>query len=403
MPAGPLNGVKVVEMTMFQQGPVAGMRLGDLGADVIKIEAKTGDPARKFMSIIGAMSGLKGNNYYFEHNNRNKRSLVLDMKEKKGKEVFLKLIDTADVFLNNMSIEAPIGLGIGPADLLARNPRLIYAQASGWGRKGPDANDFSFDYTGIARSGLMMCAGEKDTPPAQILPGMGDEIGALMCAWGVTAALYAREKTGKGQVVDTSLMGSVIAMLGLLMEAPAVLGQEFGREKRETAGNPVYNHYCCKDDKWIVIAHLDPNRYWAKICKATGIEELQDDPRFNSIEARGKNAKDLVAVFDKRFATKTRDEWMKILKEEGCICTPIQSPLEVSNDPQALANNYFINVQHPDWGKIKMVGFPWDFSETPAQWRCKAPDFGQHSEEILSEIGFNKDEIAKLKEEDIIR
>jgi crotonobetainyl-CoA:carnitine CoA-transferase CaiB-like acyl-CoA transferase len=398
-----LNGVRVVEMTMFQQGPVAGMRLGDLGADVIKIEAKTGDPARKFMSIIGAMSGLKGNNYYFEHNNRNKRSLVLDMKEKKGKEVFLKLIDTADVFLNNMSIEAPIDLGIGPADLLARNPRLIYAQASGWGRKGPDANDFSFDYTGIARSGLMMCAGEKGTPPAQILPGMGDEIGALMCAWGVTAALYAREKTGKGQLVDTSLMSSVIAMLGLLMEAPAILGQEFGREKRATAGNPVYNHYRCKDDKWIVIAHLDPDRYWAKICRATGIEELRDDPRFNSIEARGKNAKELVTIFDEQFATRTRDEWMKVLKEEDCICTPIQSPLEVSNDPQALANNYFINVQHPDWGKIKMVGFPWDFSETPAQWRRKAPEFGQHSEEILSEIGYSKDDIARLKEEDIIR
>jgi len=403
MAAGPLDGVRVVEMTMFQQGPVAGMRLGDLGADVIKIEAKTGDPARHFMSIIGAMSGLKGNNYYFEHNNRNKRSLVLDMKNIKGKEIFLKLIDSADVFLNNMSIEAPIDLGIGPDDLLARNPRLIYAQASGWGRKGPDANDLSFDYTGIARSGLMMCAGERNTPPAQILPGMGDEIGALMCAWGVTAALYAREKTGKGQVVDTSLMGSVIAMLGLLMEAPAVLGQEFGREQRATAGNPLYNHYRCKDDKWIVIAHLDPNRYWEKICKVTGIEELVDDPRFNSIEARGNNAKELVAIFDERFALKTRDEWMKILKEEGCICTPIQSPLEVSNDSQALANNYFIDVQHPEWGKIKMVGFPWYFSETPAQWRRKAPGFGEHSEEILAEIGYSIEDIAGFRKEDIVR
>jgi len=403
MAAGPLDGVRVVEMTMFQQGPVAGMRLGDLGADVIKIEAKTGDPARHFMSIIGAMSGLKGNNYYFEHNNRNKRSLVLDMKNIKGKEIFLKLIDSADVFLNNMSIEAPIDLGIGPDDLLARNPRLIYAQASGWGRKGPDANDLSFDYTGIARSGLMMCAGERNTPPAQILPGMGDEIGALMCAWGVTAALYAREKTGKGQVVDTSLMGSVIAMLGLLMEAPAVLGQEFGREQRATAGNPLYNHYRCKDDKWIVIAHLDPNRYWQKICKVMGIEELVNDPRFNSIEARGNNAKELVAIFDERFALKTRDEWMKILKEEGCICTPIQSPLEVSNDSQALANNYFIDVQHPEWGKIKMVGFPWYFSETPAQWRRKAPGFGEHSEEILAEIGYSIEDIAGFRKEDIVR
>jgi crotonobetainyl-CoA:carnitine CoA-transferase CaiB-like acyl-CoA transferase len=403
MKVGPLHGVKVVEITMFQQGPVAGMRLGDLGADVIKIEANSGDPGRGFMKIIGAMGALKGHNYYFEHHNRNKRGIVLDLKNKKGMEIFLKLIDTADVFLNNMSIEAPKKLGIGPDVLLARNPRLIYAQASGWGRKGPDAHELSFDYTGIARSGLMMSCGERGTPPSQILPGIGDEVGGLMCAFGVTAALYAREKTGKGQVVDTSLMGGVIAMLGLIMEAPSILGQEFPREIRQTAGNPLYNHYRCKDDKWIVIAHLDPNRYWPKICKALGIEEIKDDPRFNSIEARGQYAKELVAMLDQRFLTRTRDEWMQILKGEGCICTPIQTPLEVSNDAQALANNYFIDVQHPAWGKIKMVGFPWDFSETPASWRREAPAFGQHSEEILLELSYSRDDIAHLKKGGVIQ
>lgn len=399
---GPLDGVRVVEITMFQQGPVAGMRLGDLGADVIKIEAKAGDPARGFMNIIGAMAGLSGHNYYFEHHNRNKRSIVLDLKNKKGMEIFLKLIDTADVFLNNMSIEAPKKLGIGPDDLLARNPRLIYAQASGWGRKGPEAHQLSFDYTGIARSGFMMSCGERGAPPTQILPGIGDEIGGMMCAWGVTAALYAREKTGKGQVVDTSLMGSVISMLAFIMEAPAILGQEFPREIRAEAGNPVYNHYRCKDDKWIVIAHLAPDQYWPKICKALGIEELQDDPRFNSIEARGHHAKELVAILDGRFATKTRDEWMRILKEEGCIYTPIQTPSEVSNDPQAFANNYFIDVQHPHWGKIKMTGFPWDFSDTPALWRREAPAFGQHTEEILLALGYSQDDIARLKTEGVV-
>ena len=403
MAAGPLEGVKVVEMTMFQQGPVAGMRLGDLGADVIKIEAKTGDPARGFMKMIGAMAGLKGNNYYFEHHNRNKRSIVLDMKTKRGLEIFLKLIDGADVFLNNMSIEAPIKLGIGPDELMARNPRLIYAQASGWGRKGPDANDLSFDYTGIARCGFMMACGERGTPPTQILPGIGDEIGGLICAWGVTAALYAREKTGKGQVVDTSLMGSIIAMLAFILEAPSILGQEFPREIRALAGNPLYNHYRCKDDKWIAIAHLDPNRYWPNICRATGIQELEHDPRFNSLEARGKHAKELVAILDERFAAKTREEWIKILKGEGCIFTPVQSLIEVTNDPQAYANNYFIDVLHPEWGKIKMTGFPWDFSGTPASWRRPAPQFGQHSEEILSEIGYAADDIAQFRGEGIIQ
>jgi crotonobetainyl-CoA:carnitine CoA-transferase CaiB-like acyl-CoA transferase len=403
MTAGPLEGVKVVEITMFQQGPVAGMRLGDLGADVIKIEAKTGDPGRGFMKIIGAMTGLKGWNYYFEHHNRNKRSVVLDLKNKKGMDILLKLIDSADVFLNNMSIEAPMKLGIGPEALLARNPRLIYAQASGWGRKGPEANELSFDYTGIARSGMMMSCGERGTPPNQILPGIGDEIGGLMCAWGVTAALYAREKTGKGQVVDTSLMGSLIAMLGFILAAPAILGQEFPRELRATAGNPLYNHYRCKDDKWIAIAHLDPDRYWPKICKALGIEQLQHDARFNSIESRGQNAQDLVAVLDLRFAIKTREEWMKILSEAGCIFTPVQTPLEVSNDPQALANRYFIDVQHPMCGRMKMVGFPWDFSETPASVQREAPALGQHTEEVLSALGYGKEVITKLREEGVIQ
>jgi len=403
MKKGPLDGVRVVEITMFQQGPVAGMRLGDLGADVIKIEAKTGDPGRGFMKMIGAMAGLKGRNYYFEHNNRNKRSMVLDLKRKEGMEIFSRLMDTADVFLNNMSIEAPVKLGIGPEILLARYPRLIYAQASGWGRKGPDANALSFDYTGIARCGMMMSCGERGTPPTQILPGIGDEIGGLMCAWGVTAALYAREKTGKGQVVDTSLMGSLIAMLGFIMAAPAVLGQEFPREIRTSAGNPLYNHYRCKDDQWIAIAHLDPDRYWPRICKALGIEELENDPRFTGIEARGRNATELVAILDQRFATRIREEWITILRKEDCIFTFVQTPLEVSTDPQANANNYFISVDHPVWGKTRMVGFPWDFSETPASWRREAPAFGQHTDEVLSNLGYPKDQIANFRRDGVIQ
>ena len=402
MKVGPLDGIRVVEITMFQQGPVAGMRLGDLGADVIKVEAKTGDPARGFMKIIEVEAGLSGHNYYFEHTNRNKRSIVIDLKTEKGMEIFLKLIDTADVFVNNMSIKAPAKMGIGPDVLLARNPRLIYAHASGWGREGPDAHDLSFDYTGIARCGFMMSCGERGAPPSQILPGIGDEMGGLICAWGVTAALYAREKTGVGQVVDTSLMGSLIAMLAFILDAPAILGHEFSRGIRAQAGNPLYNHYRCGDDKWIAIAHLDPDTYWPRVCKALGIEELQHDPKFNTIAARGKNAGALVSIMDQRFASKSRDEWMKILKEENCIFSPVQTPIEVTNDPQAYANNYMINVPHPTVGDMKMVGFPWNFSQTPALWRRPAPEFGQHTEEILSEIGYTKDLITQLKDAGVI-
>ncbi len=396
--SGPLSGVKVVEISLFQQGPVAGMKLGDLGADVIKVEPKDGDPARGMMRIIGAHVGIEGRNYYFENCNRNKRSIALDMKTPGGREIFLKMIAEADVFINNMSINAPLKLGIGPDDLMKINPRLIYAQGSGWGRNGPDANELSFDYTGIARSGLMMSCGERGGPPAQILPGMGDELGGLILAWAVTAALYAREKTGKGQLVDTSLMGSIIALLGLIMAAPAMLGREFPREVRAEAGNPLWNHYRCRDDKWLALAHLQPDRYWSNFCRAMGIGDLEKDPRFANLEERSKNAKELIHILDQKFATGTRDEWLKKLKDEKCICTPVQTPTEVSNDPQAIANSYFINVDHPVWGATKVLGFPWDFSETPAAWRREAPELGQHTEEILLELGYSWEDIIKHKD-----
>ncbi len=400
--AGPLDGVRVVEITMFQQGPVAGMRLGDLGAKVIKVEAKTGDPGRGMMRMVGVDAGLKGRNYYFESNNRNKRSIVLDLKTRKGMKVFLKLIDRADVFLTNMSIEAPQRMGISPEVLLKRNPRLIYAHASGWGRKGPDASELSFDYTGIARSGTMMMCGERGDPPGILIPGMGDEQGGLICAWAVTAALYAREKTGRGQLVDTSLMGSLISLHGVSFSAPGVLGQEFPRLLRSEAGNPIYNHYGCKDDKWIVLAHLQPDRYWPNVCRAMGLEELEHDPKFSTIEARHDNARELVAILDERFATRTRDEWMEIFKREDVIYTPVQSASEVFEDGQALANDYIIPVDHPVWGRIKMLGFPWTFHETPASVQREAPELGQHTEEILLELGYSWEDIAALKNEEAI-
>jgi crotonobetainyl-CoA:carnitine CoA-transferase CaiB-like acyl-CoA transferase len=378
---GPLDGIRVVELGQFQQGPVATMRLGDLGADVIKVEAPAGDPGRGFMRLVAVDAGLTGRNYYFEGHNRNKRSIVLDLKKEKGLEVFFKLIDWADVFVNNLSINAPDRMGIGYEVLSQRNPRLIYAHTSGWGRKGPDADALSFDYTGVARCGLMMLAGERGSPPQSLVPGMGDEIGALMCGYAVCAALYVREKTGKGQRIDTSLMSGLISMERLALSAPAFLGQEYPRWDRTRAGNPIYNHYRCK---------------------ALGLEELEHDPKFSTVEDRHKNAEELVSIFDKKLASKTRDEWVEIFKKGGVICAPIQTTAEVVNDPQAIANEYIITVDEPGGGKTKQVGFPWMFSETPTSVRRVAPGLGEHSEEILLELGYSRDDIAGLKQDGII-
>lgn len=399
---GPLHGIRVVEITQFQNGPVCGRILGDLGAEVIKVEPRTGDPARGFMAIVGVQLGIEGRNFYFEYCNRNKRGIVLDLKQPEGMEIFLKLIDTADVFLTNMAIGTPERMGIGYEALSARKPRLVYAQTTGWGRKGPDAKAFAFDYAGLARAGTMAMCGEEGTPPQPLVPGLADQMGAIMTAFGIVNALFAREWTGRGQLVDTSMLGAMIELEGVVLSAPCILKQEFPRPVRSKAGNPLYNHYRCRDDRWIAIVNLQPDRYWPNLCQALGIEELQDDPKFNNLKARSQNAEEMVRIIDEKIATRTMAEWIAIFKKEGVIHTPVQTATEVTEDPQALANNYFVWYDHPVFGRTKVTGWAWDFSETPCSIRREAPEFGQHTEEVLLEMGYTWDDIGRLKDRDII-
>jgi crotonobetainyl-CoA:carnitine CoA-transferase CaiB-like acyl-CoA transferase len=198
------------------------------------------------------------------------------------------------------------------------------------------------------------------------------------------------------------MLGAMIELEGLVVSAPCMLGQEFPRPVRSKAGNPLYNHYQCKDGKWIAIVNLQPDRYWPNVCRALDICELENDLRFENLEARGKNAPELIAIIDEKIATKTRDEWINIFKREEIIHTPIQSATEITNDPQAIANDYFVWFEHPIFGKTKMTGWAWDFSETPCSIRREAPEFAQHTEEILLELGFTWDDIVALKDEDII-
>jgi len=399
----PLEGIRVLDWTVFQQGPVATAMLGDLGADVIKIEDRAGgDPARGMVRVLGAQSGLKGRNAYFESNNRNKRSIALDLSKQQAREIIYKLTEKADVFVQNHRRGVAARRGLDYATLSKYNPRLIYATASGWGPKGPISDEPSFDYTGQARSGIMNVVGEPGMPPLWIGGGMGDQVGAILTVYGVLAALLVRERYGIGQEIDVSLLGSLLFLQGLNVGFTLLMDRKEFRATRAKAGNPLWNHYCCRDDKWLALAHLQPDRFWPPLCRALGKAELEKDPSFQDMEARSKNCEQLISILDKVFATRDRDEWLKILRANDVICAPINSMPEAVVDPQVLANEYVADFNHPVWGPVKLTGIPVIFSQTPGQLRREAPELGQHTEEILGEMGYSWDDISRLKEEEVI-
>ncbi len=402
----PLEGIRVLDWTVWQQGPVAGEMLGDLGAEVIKIEERVGgDPGRGIMRLIGAQTGITGGiNYYFENNNRNKKGITVDLRKEKGKEIIYRLVEKSDVFVQNFRHGVAARLGLDYQTLSQYNPKLIYATASGYGPKGPDRAEPAFDFLGLARSGIMTMVGEPDMPPLTIRGGIADQMGAIMLAYAVLAALVARERLGVGQEVDVSHLGSMIWLQSLNVASVLMLKQEPIRACRARAGNPLYNYYLCADNKWIALAHLQPDRQWPDVCKALGIEELINDPRFENMEKRSENCVELVSIFDRIFATKTREKWMKILKETGdIICFGISTISDLVNDPQVIANDYIVDFDHPIAGKLKVVGIPIQFSKTPGAVRLPAPQFGQHTEEVLLDIcGYTWDEISEFRDQQVI-
>ena len=401
----PLDGVRVLDWTIFQQGPVCGAMLADLGADVIKIEHRIeGDPARGLMAMIGTMIGdVGGRNPYYENNNRGKRCITIDLRKDKGKELVYKLVEKSDVFLHNHRMGAAERMGMDYETLKKYNPKLIYCHASGWGPKGEDAFNPSADYTGVARSGIMSVAGEPDMPPQMVQAGIADQMGATTSAYGILAALIARDRYGIGQKVDASLLGGMTWLLGLAVSMRLISKIPTMRSARKKAGNPLWNHYRCKDDKWIALAHLQPDKFWPNFCTAMEIHHLEKDTKYENMMARAQHSSELIDILDGIFATKTRDEWSKIFKENGVIFASVNTLEDLEFDCQMIANEYITECEHPAWGKVKEIGFPVTFSETPMKITREAPQFGQHKEEILMEIlGYGWDEINKLKDEEII-
>lgn len=410
-PKGPLDGIRVVDWTIWQQGPVAGAMLGDLGAEVIKIEERErGDGGRAMLAFDD------GKSPYWEMNNRNKKSLAIDLKSPEGVELVRKLIDQSHVFIQNFRPSVAEKVGLDYETLKARNPRLVYASASAFGAEGPERRSRAYDLLGQARSGFLLRTGHEDEPDTPD-GGMADQMGAIMLAYGVMAGLMAVERHGVGQKVDTSLLGSMMWLRGL----PIVLslmrenGQEAKSEMskhmksktptRLDPGNPLWNTFKCGDGKWLALACVTTDPHWPVVMEALGNPpELVNEPAYGDHWGRCSHAREITAVLDPIFASQSREHWLERMVGKGDlpVCA-INTTAEAATDPQAEINGYVTTLDHPSYGPIKLPGFPVTLSETPARIRRQAPQFGEHTEELLIErLGLDWDEVTALRERKVI-
>lgn len=401
----PLEGIRVLDLTTMQQGPVAAQYLGDMGADVIKIEDPIrGDPNRGLARTFGVSTSLPhGRTVPLEAHNRNKRGLAVDLKTEAGRQVIYTLVKTADVFMQNLRPGAAANLGVDYETLSKLNPQLIYASANCFGPKGPEADWGGNDLVATARSGFLFQIGD----PARLFPvadTIADRTGAIMLAYAVVLALFARERLGVGQEVNTSLLGSMIHLQGRHLASVLLTGQSYGNMRKARRG-PFWYLYRCADDRWLAISNSrQPDKYWPLFCKALDIADLAFDPRFDSQQKREQNSDTLIPILDEVFATKAYDEWAQILKREceGFLFNYARPVSELASDPQVIENEYIVDFDHPVLGRIKMEGVAATLSKTPGSIRLPAPELGEHTEEILQEAGFTWDDILRLKELKVI-
>ena len=399
--SGILDGIKVISMGQIVAIPAASSVMADWGADVIKLEPLTGEMHRGQRTNQGVDTAGPVN-WVMQVLNRNSRGLAVDLKQQSGKEIVYKLVRNADIFLSNYERNSVKRLGLDYATLSQLNPRLIYGFVSGYGPVGPDKDERGYDFTaGWARSGMMYMIGEPGTPPAPQRAGMIDSAAGAHLVGGICAALLQREKTGKGQEIEVSLYHA--GAWSLNMDIQMAMGGRIPlKHDRTKATNPIWNSYRTKDDRWFWLAMLQPDPAWPGFCQAIGRPELQNDPRFDSIDTRRQNCRELVNIIEEALATKTMAEWEKLFKQHNCIYGRVQSPLEVTTDPQAIAAGFFADVDYSGVGTIKILTSPVLFDGEVAPIRTPAPELGQHTEEILLELGYDWEDIGALKEGKVI-
>jgi crotonobetainyl-CoA:carnitine CoA-transferase CaiB-like acyl-CoA transferase len=395
-----LEGVRVVEVGGAFAMPLAGMLMGSWGADVIHVEPPGRGDLQRHLLAAGMAGWARPHevNYIWEHVDRNKRSLTVNLKSAEGQEIIHKLAAESDVFLNNLRPYEMEKFNLGYELLAKINPRIIYANLTGYGRRGPEKNSGGYDSVAFwARSGVMDLMHEADSAPNISRPAYGDSITSQSLLAGVMAALYIRERSGQGQEVEVSLFNTAMFALGTDLSGCLISGEDAVRPSRRAMSNPIRNIYPTSDKRWIMLGMTTSQPYWPRFCEAVERPELEKNPKFATVEARAEHAAELVAIVEKIFKQKTYGEWTDILSRNKLIWAPLQTPLEVTRDEQAIANDYFSDWDHPTYGPIRLLSNPIKLSETPAENRCKAPELGEHSDEILAELGYSEEKIEELR------
>ncbi len=403
---GVLDGIKIISMEHWIFLPLASAYLADWGAEVIKVEPLTGEHSRGLGRVGGITTKIKLGGVEvdpaFQFTNRNKKSLAVDLKKESGRDILCQLVQKSDVFLSNYELNTLKKLGLDYDTLSQINPKLIYAVCSGYGSKGPDKDLQGFDEVAAwARSGMEHVITEVGLPPAKQPPGMGDRNGSVHIVAGIIAALLHRERTGEGQELEFSLFRSALWSISRNIQSALSGLPERINQSRTKAQNPIQTDYRTKDDRWVRFCMPQSDRYWPDFCRTVDRPELENDPRFNNMDMRRQNCEELIRILDEVFASKTIEEWEKLCRKHNLIYSRVQTPAEVVTDPQALANDYFVDLPHPA-GPMKVLASPTKFFKTPASVRTPAPEVGQHTEEILLDLGYSWEDIAQLKEQGVI-
>lgn len=396
-----LKGIRVVDSTRWAFGPYAATCLADMGAEVIKVEDPVSGDGSRYVHKTRELS-MAASNPMFDLLNRGKRGFAVSLDKEKGREVFSRLIKTADVFMTAQRPHSLKKLGIDYETLRAINPRLIYAVCGAFGEKGPQADKPAWDGSAFARSGLMHIMQDKQGCPLPPPQGMGDLVASVTMAYGIMTALFHRERTGQGQKVDVSLLGTMVTVMeALCMQITLTTGIDFPQFDSSNPTNPLNHTYRTKNGRWLLLNmhHTDP--FWHTFCETVGITEFEHDKRFSKHEALCDHSRDMVAILQEVFAKKQLSEWVKILGKTDMVWAPVQTLQEAHNDPQVVENEFVASGDDLE-GLPRTVGFPLKLSEVHLKSNYAAPQLGQHTEEILLELGFSWKEIEHLKDERVI-